>query len=292
MTEAGYQGQSGGYNSGAESTPQPTNYSNAPSNNAPSNGDWEYFNQNFKAMVPPQYQAMVSKYPNFVDFLNSYNAQQGLIGKKVSDFANSDWNTYANMMQGVTGIPADPSGYQLEKIEGSVLDADDDAICRTMSHNLGLNNEQANGVQAYMEEAGRYVRESDVQLQENVDHELEQIWGNNYTYKQQALQSAMTDVLPRLLGEPTEAFAQEVAGIVARSSTMARIIAAVGELAMSTPSSGYNVSATTPQGAAATIETLKNDPDFMKKYTTPTHPEHAQAKKTMHQLLKLKHNEF
>lgn len=271
--QQGYQ-QTGGYQQGTSDTQ-----------------GWDYFNSNFKSMVPPQYQQMVSKYNNFTDFLDSYNAQQGLIGKKVSDFASSDWQTYANMVQQATGIPADPSGYQLQRQEGSILDETDDAVCREVACNLGLNNEQANGLQMAMENFGQMVREADYNQQMAVQQELEQRWGNNYAYKEQAIHNAFTSVIPQLFGESTEAFGEDLQSAMARYPSVARLVAAVGELAMSTPTGGYG-NTTSPQGAAATIEQLKSDPEFMNKYIYQSHPQHAQAKETMQKLVRLKNGEL
>lgn len=279
--ESGYQGENQGYQ---EYQPK---YQQGMQNDL----NWDFLNSNFKSFVPPQYQQMVSKYNNFVDFLDSFNAAQGLIGKKVSDFANSDWQTYANMVQQTTGIPADPSGYQLERQEGSMLDETDDALCREISCNLGLNNDQANGLQMAMENFGQVVREADYQQQMAVQQELEARWGNNYAYKEQAIHNAFTNVIPQLFGENTEAFGEDLQAAIARHPTVARLVAAVGELAMSTPTGGYG-NTTTPQGAAATVDQLRNDPEFMDKLTHEWHPEHAKAKETMRQLLKLKNGEL
>ena len=261
------------------------------SQGTPDTQGWDYFNSNFKSMVPPQYQQMVSKYNNFTDFLDSYNAQQGLIGKKVSDYASADWQTYANMMQQTTGIPADPSGYQLERQEGSILDENDDALCRELACGLGLNNDQANGLQVAMENFGQLVRDADYQKQMAVQQELEQRWGNNYQYKEQAIHNAFTSVIPQLFGETPEVFGTDLQAAMARYPTVARLVAAVGELAMSTPTGGYG-NTTTPQGAAAQIEQLRSDPEFMNKYINTYHPQHSQAKETMQKLVRLKNGEL
>lgn len=105
---------------------------------------WDFLNQNFKSFVPPQYQELVAKYNSFSDFLDSYHAQQSLVGKKVSDYASSDWKTYASMINQVSSIPADPSGYSFEHKEGSLLNEEDDNLCRDIACNMGLTNEQAN----------------------------------------------------------------------------------------------------------------------------------------------------
>lgn len=284
--ESGYQaGNQGGYQQGYQSN------NGYQQQGMQGNPDWDFLNSNFKSLVPPQYQQMVSKYNNFVDFLDSFNAAQGLIGKKVSDFANSDWQTYANMVQQTTGIPADPSGYQLQRQEGSILDETDDALCRELSCNLGLSNDQANGLQMAMENFGQAVREADYQQQMAVQQELEARWGNNYAYKEQAIHNAFTDVIPQLFGENTDAFGADLQAAMARHPTVARLVAAVGELAMNTPTGGYG-NTTTPQGAAATIDQLRNDPEFMNKYINQSHPRHAQAKDTMQKLLKLKNGEL
>ena len=280
--DSGYQG--GGYQ-------QADSFQQQGMQQQSSNPNWDYFNTNFKAMVPPQYQQMVAKYPNLTDFLDSYNSALGLIGKKFDELAANDFQTYANLVQTTTGIPADPSGYNLQRQEGSMLDENDDALCREMSCNLGLNNEQANGLQTMMENFGQAVREADYQQQMAVQQELEQRWGNNYEYKQQAIHNAFTSVIPQLFGENPEAFGGDLQAAMARYPTVARLVAAVGELATSTPTGGYG-NATTPQGAAATLEQLKSDPDFMKKFSSEWHPEHAQAKETIRQLLKLKNREL
>ena len=284
-TESGYQGYqpTGGYQQqqGMQNT----------QGGQQSNPDWDFFNSNFKSMVPPQYQAMVSKYNTLTEFLDSHNGALGLIGKKFNEFAKNDFQTYANLVQEATGVPADPSGYQLQKQEGSILDENDDALCRDIACNLGLNNEQANGLQMAMENFGQIVREADYQQQMSVQQELEARWGNNYAYKEQAIHNAFTSVIPQLFGEGTEAFGEDLQSAMARYPSVARLVAAVGELAMSTPTGGYG-NTTSPQGAAATIEQLKSDPEFMNKYINQSHPQHAQAKEMMQKLVRLKNGEL
>lgn len=286
--EESYQGQSGAENGYQEGYQSNNGFQQQGMHDNP---DWNFLNSNFKSLVPPQYQSMVSKYSDFVDLLDSFNAAQGLIGKKVSDFANDDWKTYANMVQQVSGVPADPSGYDLQRQEGSILDETDDAVCREVACNLGLNNDQANGLQQAIENFGQMVREADYQQQMAVQQELESKWGNNYAYKEQAIHNAFTSVIPQLFGENIETFGEDLQSAMARYPTVARLVAAVGELAMSTPTGGYG-NTTTPQGAAATLEQLQNDPEFMNKYINQSHPGHAKAKETIRQLLKLKNGEL
>lgn len=258
----------------------------------PSEQDWNFFNQNFKSFVPPQYQELLSRYHNFSDVLDSFSAQRGLIGKKVSDYSKSDWQAYSNMVQQVSGIPADPTGYNLEQKEGSMLTKEDDSLCREIACNMGLNNDQANLLKENMEGFAAAVREADYTQQMEVQQELEKRWGNNYEYKAQAINNAFSSVIPQLFGETTEAFGEDLQAAMARHPTVARLVAAVGELAMTTTTSGYGGNATTPQGAAATIEQLKNDPDFMKKYMNEWAVGHKQAKDTMQQLMRLKNREW
>lgn len=291
--EEAYQGTAAGAESGYQPTGgyQPQQSMQNAQSGQQSNPDWDFFNSNFKAMVPPQYQSMVSKYNTLTEFLDSHNGALGLIGKKFNEFAKNDFQTYANLVQEATGVPADPSGYQLERQEGSILTKEDETYCRNMAYNLGLNNNQANGLQKEVENLGLMIRDADYQQQMTVQKELEQRWGNNYAYKEHAVQNAFTSVIPQLLGEPTESFGDELRTEMAHSRVVSQIVALLGELAMSTPTGGYG-NTTTPQGAAATIEQLRGDPDFMNKYINTSHPQHAQAKETMQKLLRLKNNEL
>lgn len=251
------------------------------------NLDW--FNNNWKSIVPQEYQDIVSKYNQFTDFLAGYQSQQSLIGRKVQDYARENWDAYSQMMKETTGIPADAKGYEYTPAEGSVLDNEEIEDLKNVACHLGLNQQQAEGLCDAVDYFSQMYLEGELNETVNSFAQLAQMWGNNAGNKLQSVKAAVTDILPRLLGVSSDQINTDTLGPVYKSPLLMELFAKIGELGTGSASAGYqNI---TPTNAAVTLEQMKMDPDTMNAMTNPFNPRHKAVTAQVRTLFRAKNGE-
>lgn len=265
---------SGNWNAGAS----PNNETSYPGGANNQLSDW-------RAALPPELQPAVSKYNNMEGFVKAYMDLQGIVGKKVSDFSKQDFQAYNQIMSEASGVPVSPDAYNIDPMplnsSESVLLEEDTAAIKEIAHALRLNNDQAQALHdafnAVSEGLISVIQQQKQQKYEGCLQELAGAWGNAYEGKLQAVDNAMVNVLPNLLGMDAEAIRNDLgeAGVY-NSPALMKTLAAIGELTSDSASRGYNHIA--PMDAQTRYGHLRNDPDFMRARIDPHHPLHEQVK--------------
>ena len=264
-TTSDFQAQSNGYEAQQDTTATP---------------DW-------RSNLPPEMQQAAARFNSPEALLKAYIGAESLIGKKVSDFAQQDYQTYASIMQQVTGIPADASGYNIEmsQHESCALTEDDIADVKEISSRLGLNNDQAQALADTMNAYGNACMEDQINQCNQSFQELANMWGNAADTKLAAIDRCVNSVLPQLMGVPSSTVKELLQGSWTSPAIM-NALANLGELSMDSGSTGYNN--LSPTDASIRLEQMKSDPNVTQILMNPTHPRHAELKQEFRTLLSLK----
>ncbi len=243
--------------------------------------------QDWRSNLPPEMQQAAARFNTPEALLKAYIGAESLIGKKVSDFAQQDYQTYANMMQQVTGIPADASGYNIEMShhDSCSLSEDDISDLKEVSARMGLNNDQAQALVDTVNAYGNACIEDQINQCNQSFQELANMWGNAADTKLAAIDRCVNSVLPQLMGVPSSTVKELLQGSWTSPAIM-NALANLGELSMDSGSTGYNN--LSPTDASIRLEQMKSDPNVTQILMNPTHPRHAELKQEFRTLLSLK----
>ena len=196
----------------------------------------------WRSNLPQELQQAAARFNSPEAVLKAYMGAESLIGKKVSDYSQQDYQTYASMMQQATGIPADASGYNIEmsQHESCALTEDDIADVKEISSRLGLNNDQAQALADTMNAYGNACMEDQINQCNQSFQELANMWGNAYETKLESINRCVNSVLPQLMGVPSSTVQELLQGSWTSPAIM-NALANLGELSMDSGSAGYNI---------------------------------------------------
>jgi hypothetical protein len=234
--------------------------------------------------LSPELQPSVSKYKDLEGFVRAHREMENLVGKKADDFSKKDWQTYKAMMSSVDGIPPSADGYEIDPLPvsgtESLMTEEDTLAIQDISYSLGLNNEQAQA----LHDVGHIFCEKISEIrQQQADEQFEKCmsnladsWGNAFESKINSIESAVSHVLPQLVGADAETIREELfeAGVY-NSPVMLKILSAVGEIMTDSSSRGY--SNITPSDARYRLDNIKNDNELMKARVNRHDPIHRRA---------------
>lgn len=267
------------------------NYQGSVNNNFQNanNNQLSYDANDWRANLPSEYQQTASKFNSPEALLKAYIGAESLIGKKVSDFSQYDWQTYSAMMQQHTGIPADVTGYDI-RTDNQINSLSDEEVTniKYVAHDLQLNNEQAQKLYDYCNEMT--ARQDETMVNQAVDgfQTLAQMWGNAYQSKLQAVDTCVNSLLPQLTGLTADQIKEELDGVW-MSPPLLNLLATIGELSMDSGSRGYNN--ITPMDASVRLEQLKSDPETQKILTNPHDPRYKSVQAELRSLIAMKNCE-
>lgn len=259
-----------------------------------------YDNQDWRANLAPELQNSMQKFNDPESLARAYTGLQGLVGKKTEHFSPQDWQNYASVVSEMQGIPMSPDQYQIDTTPISedrinTFTNEDMEALREMSHSLGLNPQQAQGIYTVLNEIGNHVMaEQENYASEyaaNNLNELAETWGNAYEGKLRAVDNCVNNILPQITGISADRLKQEISDCGGQySATLMNIFAAIGQLGMEGSSYGYNNVA--PMDANMRLSQLRSDPDWTNALINKHHPNHQQAVEEHRTLLHLKNGEY
>lgn len=188
------------------------------------------------------------------------------------------------------GRPETPDKYEFKHPDGTVVDKDLESLGRNIFHKLGASPAKA---QAAMDDWNKAVA---AKVAANAEAErtandaalaaLTKTWGSELDKNRAAGERTM-----KALGlDP--AFMEKLEGQIG-SATVVELLAKIGRKSDEGAFKGgndnpggdpNNPDTMTPEQATAKIASLRGDKDFMAKYETATHPEHATALALMEKL--------
>jgi hypothetical protein len=267
---------------------------------APTNNYIPMEGQDWRANLPPDLQNSMQKFNNPESLAKAYHEVMGLIGKKVDNFAQQDWQRYANIQYELNGIPPSPDQYQINATplrEGSIntFTQEDMQALKEISHNMGLNSQQSQQLYGVLNELGNEILNSQQTMEyqytiENAN-ELERDWGNAYESKLRAISNCIENLLPRITGVSAQRIKDEIVQSGAQSSALLmKIFASLGELCMEGSSYGYGNVA--PMDAGMRLAQLKSDPEWSAAVANKFHPRHRQAREELSTLTRMKNGEY
>jgi hypothetical protein len=237
----------------------------------------------WRAGLPPDLQHAVKDHNDLPGFVRAFIDTKNFVGKKFEEFSQQDAQRFQALMSNVDSIPS-PDGYQIDPIplnggESSLMEEDTQSI-RELSHGLGLSNEQAQMLHDVADDFVKRVvdaRQNEVNCaHENCLRDLAGAWGNAYEGKIQAIENAISNVLPQFLGTDSESIREELQNVqLYNSPVLLKTLAFLGEMMMDSSSRGYGNIA--PMDAQSRFENMRNDPEFMKARLNRHHPMHQQA---------------
>lgn len=241
----------------------------------------------WRANLPQELQQAAARFHSPEAVLKAYMGAESLIGKKVSEYSQQDYQTYASMMQQATGIPQDASGYNIEMShhESCALSDDDISDLKEVSARMGLTNDQAQALVDTVNSYGNACIEDQINQCSQSFQELANMWGNAYESKLESINRCVNSVLPQLMGVPASTVQELLQGSW-KSPAIMNALANLGELSMDSGSTGYNN--LSPTDASIRLEQMKSDPDVTQILMNPTHPRHAELKQEFRTLLSLK----
>jgi hypothetical protein len=255
--------------------------------------------QDWRASLAPELQGVVQKFNSPESLAKAYADAQNLISKKVGEFSQQDWQSYAAIQEQLMGVPSSLDGYAIDTApiaEGKIntFQGEDLEALKEMSHALGLNNQQAQGLYTVLNEMGNQIMQAqEAGSQEYAVsnyNELAQDWGNAYEGKLQAISNCVEHILPSITGVSSERIKQEVYQSGAcNSALLMKIFSAIGELGSEGRSAGYNNLA--PMDANMRLEHLKSDPNTAAIMADKLHPMHQQVKNEFRALTQIKYGE-
>jgi hypothetical protein len=249
--------------------------------------DQNYFSNkttDWRSSLPPDLQPVVQKYNNQEEFVKVFNDMKSLVGKKFNDFSIQDFKTYSSMMEQATNIPVSPDAYQIDPIplqgEECVLNEQDTQVIKEISHAIGLNNNQTQQFYDTMNSVGVAIKSAEQhEVQQRYDSCLQDLvgaWGNAYESKIQAIDNAIVNTLPNLIGLDSETIREGLSEArVFLSPILLKVLSSIGEITMDSSSYGYNNIA--PVDAQSRYHNMRNDPEFMRARIDRHHPLHERA---------------
>lgn len=241
----------------------------------------------WRSSFPPELQQAAARFNSPEALMKAYIGAESLIGKKVSDFAREDWQTYAAMKQEITNIPAEANGYNIDIKDPNTncLSEDDLGMIKDLSHNLGLNTKQAQALYETLNEYGMSVAENALNQIRSSYEELARRWGNAAESKLKAVDHCVNNIFPKLMGCSSDMIIDALQGVW-NSPLLMDCLAKIGELGTDTGSMGYNN--LSPTDAGLRLEQMKADPRTAKILMNPQDPMHNQVKQEFRTLLSMK----
>lgn len=245
--------------------------------------------------LPDEMQGEVSKFKNVQDMVKGYISAKSLLGKKVSDFSQLDYQTYSKMMEEATNIPSSAEGYNISLKEAdetghNTFTEEDVNALKAIAAEAGLNQDQAQLLYEQLNDVGvnlmAYNEAHRTEQYQNSLNKLNEIWGAQADTKLQAVENCINDVLPKLTGFSADEIREELANAgVYMSPVIMNALASVGELSTERGSRGYgNLS---PMDARNILDQKRSDPDFRAALANTCHPNHQAAIKEYTDLFNL-----
>jgi hypothetical protein len=148
----------------------------------------------FVEKIPEEYRAKpyMEGINSFEDLMKQFDNAQSLIGKRPYELPHENspqekWDEFYNKL----GRPESPDKYEFknpELPEGVAVDENVDQNIKSIFHEAGLTNEQANAVRnKYLESVAKQQQEQEAQLDQEFDKLGDQVFGDR---KDEALESA------------------------------------------------------------------------------------------------------
>jgi hypothetical protein len=271
-------------------------------NNAPAySGENQYSGgSDWRANLPPDLQTSMQRFNNPESLANAYNEAMGLIGKKVENFSQRDWENYSRIRSQVDGIPMRPDQYQINLTplnEGSIntFSPEDLEELKGLSHRMGLNGQQTQQLYGVLNELGNNFINSQEAAEKSYTtnnlNELAQDWGNAWQTKLRAVSNCVENLLPRITGVSADRIKREMTESGAcNSALLMKVFAAMGELGLEGSSPGYGNIA--PMDAGMRLSQLKSDPEWAGAIANKFHPMHQRAREELHALTTVKNGEY
>jgi hypothetical protein len=279
--QGGYTNQQGGY-----TNQQPTNQ--------------QGYNPDWRANLAPELQNSMQKFTDPESLARAYTGLQDLVSKKTNSFSPQDWERYAAVVSEMQGVPVSADQYQIDTTPLSedrinTFTNEDMEAFKEISHAMGLNAQQAQGLYGVLNEMGNHIMAEQenhaVEYARSNMEELERDWGNASDSKLRAIDNCVNRILPQITGVSADRIKEEVYNSGAcNSALLMKIFAAVGELGMESSSYGYNNIA--PMDASMRLSQLRSDPDWVNALINKHHPRHGQAQEEHKTLLNLKNGGY
>jgi len=257
-------------------------------------------NQDWRSNISPELQNTASRFNSPESLVKAYRDAQGLIGKKVGEYSQQDWQSYAAIQEQINNIPSSSDRYNfdlspLSEDSENTFSNEDIAALKEVSHALGLNSDQAQGLYNVLNEVNNQAAASQEEASmEYASYNLSELardWGEAYETKLQSISNCVENILPQITGVSAERIKEEISQSgMQYSSLLMNMFAAIGELGSEGRSSGYNNIA--PMDANMRLEHLKSDPNFANIMANRWDPRHNQVKEEYRSLLAIKNGEM
>jgi len=150
------------------------------------------FNEQWRDNLPDDLgkHSIWSKYDNVTDLVKGSINAQNQIGKKAEEFWSSEDVNDISKRKEIMGVPNDSEGYEfnIEEVpEGTELDEEKISSFKTLAHELGLNNKQAQSLLDYQIKSSADAFEQDDKLVElslrEAEENLREEWtGDKFDY--------------------------------------------------------------------------------------------------------------
>jgi len=240
----------------------------------------------------PEYRDAVAKYGSIDGVAKSLMNAQGLLGKRTSEWKQSDAETYKAVMCTVDNIPLNAEDYNIqlrqadETGENCLTEAGVN-IVKEVARQMGLNQEQGQQMYEVLNELELARNEEQfntgVQNYQNCLDTLSRQWGNAAESKVQAMTNCVNNVLPKLYGVKSDEIIAELQACNAYSSPIImNMLATFGELVSDGRSSGYAMS---PMDAASRLEQFKADKETMNILMNRRDPRYAETRRQLEALI-------
>lgn len=256
--------------------------------------------EDWRQSLPPELQRAMQRFNSPETLAKAYTDALGLISKRVTDYSEQDWQTFANIQSQFSDVPLDPQGYEIQPIKDSeerlnTFTDEDVEDLKQIAHEMGLNRTQSQQLYEIMNEVGNRILTCNAEQQQAVDQsnltELTNDWGKAAEVKIRAVNNCINNILPTVTGLSAERIKEEIVNNgLQHNAVLSKIFAAIGELNMESTSRGYHNIA--PMDAAQKLEQMKSSPDVFKIMSNPHHPMHNQTVRDFRTLSRIKNREM
>lgn len=254
--------------------------------------------QAWYSSLPPELQSEASRFKSLPDLVKGYASARELIGKKVQDFSQQNFETYNAMVSQYGGIPATENNYDIAVYEDSdnmrnLFDENDLSVLKKIAHDNHLTNDQAQNLYDTMNEylynaQLEWVDKMNAQMEDvrkQTQEHLSQVWGSEYDNKVQALQTCVNDIIPKLTGYSPEDIANSLSGIDF-NPVLATFLAQIGSIMTEKRSVGYNNVA--PVDAKVKLDQIYSDPATREILGNINHPRHRELQNELMSLVRMR----
>lgn len=239
-----------------------------------------------------------SRFRDVNELASAYNNALELVGKRVQDFSEQDWQLYSQIQNQFNDIPATAEEYKIDPtpMDDSYMNTftDDDVVgIKNLAKGMGLNQTQAQVLTQSMNViANNFINNYAAEKQAVVEDwisELKNDWGSAFESKTHSIDYCIDNILPQLTHKSPNEIRDTIRELgLGCNPILMKTFAALGEMYAEKGTRTYTNLA--PQDANIAFEQLKMDPDYQAAIANKYHPRHREFMMKMDIYTNAKHN--